>query len=99
MEALVQASNLEWCILRDGLFYCPGTGREEDWQRAAQQGSLRWSRNGEGFRSLIHVADMAQALVRALETAAAGSIYNVVDDLPVWEADLIRYVAAASGAG
>jgi nucleoside-diphosphate-sugar epimerase len=33
MESLVQATRIDWCILRGGLFYGPGTGREEDNQR------------------------------------------------------------------
>ena len=48
--------------------------------------------------SLIHVADLARAVVQAVESAPSHSIYNVVDDLPVTIRDLYRYIAASVGA-
>ena len=48
--------------------------------------------------SLIHVADLARAVVQAVESAPAHSIYNVVDDRPVTSRDLYRYIAASVGA-
>jgi nucleoside-diphosphate-sugar epimerase len=48
--------------------------------------------------SLIHVADMARAVVQAVESAPARSIYNVVDDRPVTSRDLYRFIAASVGA-
>ena len=41
---------------------------------------------------------MARAVLLAAESAAAGSVYNVVDDQPVTYAELYRYVAAQTGA-
>jgi nucleoside-diphosphate-sugar epimerase len=48
--------------------------------------------------SLIHVADLAKAVVQAVESAPSHSIYNVVDDRPVTCRDLYRYIAASVGA-
>ena len=48
--------------------------------------------------SLIHVADLARAVVQAVESAPSHSIYNVVDDRPVTCRDLYRYIAASVGA-
>jgi nucleoside-diphosphate-sugar epimerase len=44
--------------------------------------------------SLVHVVDMARAIVMAVERAAARSIYNVVDDQPVDFHSLFNYIAA-----
>ena len=40
MEEAVRASSLDWVILRGGSFYGPGTGREDDWYRQAEEGTL-----------------------------------------------------------
>ena len=96
MEALVQAApdHVEWCILRGGAFYGPGTGREEGWRQAAREGGLPLPGDGSGLQSLIHVVDMARAVVLAAEAAPTGAIYNVVDDEPVTYRQLYGHVAA-----
>jgi nucleoside-diphosphate-sugar epimerase len=96
MENLVQASPLDWCILRGGFFYGPGTF-EDAWREAARQGSLQCPGDGKDLLSLIHVVDMARAVVLATEEAPPHSIYNVVDDQPVSYAILYQYVAAQVG--
>jgi nucleoside-diphosphate-sugar epimerase len=98
MEALVQASPLSWSILRGGAFYGPGTGKEEQWRLSALDGSLRLPDDSDALLSLIHVVDMAKAVVLAMESAPVGAIYNVVDDEPVSYRDLYGYVAAQVGA-
>lgn len=97
MEALVRASGLDAVILRGGAFYGPGTGRDDAWRQAARAGTLRMPADGEGFVSLIHVADMARAVVRAAEWEGEGRIFNVVDDQPVTWRELLGYVAAHEG--
>ncbi len=99
MEAVVMDTPLDWIILRGGLFYGPGTGRDQDWRQAAQAGRLRTPGDGSGLASLTHVIDMAAAMVLALEKAPAGRTYNVVDDCPVDFLTLYRHVAALESAG
>jgi nucleoside-diphosphate-sugar epimerase len=94
METLVQSTGFDWCILRGGMFYGPGTEREERWRQAAQEGSLQLPGDGEGLISLVHVVDMARAVVMAAEGGPAWSIYNVVDDQPVDYRTLYGYIAA-----
>jgi nucleoside-diphosphate-sugar epimerase len=94
MEDLVRASRLDWCILRDGLFYGAGTGREDAWRQAARQNSLTLPGDGSDLLSLVHVVDMARAVVTATECARPGSIYNIVDDEPVSYKRLFTYIAA-----
>jgi nucleoside-diphosphate-sugar epimerase len=98
MEEMVRASNLDWCILRGGAFYGPGTGREDDWRDAARQGRLTLPGDGSDLLSLIHVVDMARAVVAAVESAQPHTIYNVVDDEPVTYRLLYAYIASQLGA-
>jgi nucleoside-diphosphate-sugar epimerase len=98
MEAMVRASGLEWCILRGGAFYGPGSGQDEAWREAALGGTLRWPGDGGGRLSLSHTADMASAVALAAEApSAAGAIYNVVDDEPVTYRELYIHLAAVAG--
>jgi nucleoside-diphosphate-sugar epimerase len=96
MEELVQASPLDWSILRGGFFYGPNTF-EDAWREALRQGTLQLPDDGSGQLSLIHQADMATAVVLAAEKASACSIYNVVDDHPVTHKELFEYLAALVG--
>jgi nucleoside-diphosphate-sugar epimerase len=98
MEQQVHACALHWSILRGGYFYGPGTSMEDGWRKAARDGTLRIPGDDAARISLIHVADMARAVLLATESAAGGSIYNVVDDQPVTYAELYRWVAAQIGA-
>jgi nucleoside-diphosphate-sugar epimerase len=104
MERVVRESPLRWQILRGGAFYGPGTGQPEGWRAQAQAGTLAWQGGGEGgdegadFVSLIHVADMADAVVRACESDCASVILNIVDDQPVTWRELFEYVAAGVAA-
>jgi 2-alkyl-3-oxoalkanoate reductase len=94
MEAIVQNSSLDWCILRGGIFYGTSTGREDGWRQAALTGNLQVPGDGTALISLVHVVDMARAIVLAVERAAARSIFNVVDDQPVNFHSLFDYIAA-----
>jgi nucleoside-diphosphate-sugar epimerase len=94
MEALVTASDRQWIILRGGLFYGPGTGREDDWFARATEGTLKIPGEGTDFASLIHVADMADATAVAVERAASRSTFLVGDDHPSSWRDLLTYAAA-----
>lgn len=97
MEGLVRASAFDWCILRAGLFYGPGTGREDGWRLAARQNRLTLPGDGSHLLSLVHVVDMARAVVAATEGAPPGSVYNVVDDEPVTYKRLFSYITAQLG--
>ena len=98
MEAMVRNSGLSHLILRGGLFYGPGTGREAHWLAAARDGSLAVPGDGSSFASLIHVADMAEATAMAVEASAASGAFLVVDDGPVRWRDLFSHVAKRAAA-
>jgi nucleoside-diphosphate-sugar epimerase len=97
MEASVRASDLDWTILRGGLFYGPGTGFDDEWFARARAGKLRFPGDGSDFVSLVHIADMAQATLAALERWPSRRTLIVADDEPVRWRDLFTYVAAVAG--
>ena len=99
MEELVRQAALAWCILRGAMFYGAGTGLEERWRQAARTGELILPGDGSDRISLIHVVDMARAVVAAVESAPAGSIYNVVDDEPPAYAGVVCVCCGAGRRG
>ncbi len=50
--------------------------------------------DGRNFVSLIHISDMATAVVAALTRAPAGSIFNIVDE-PIRQGDYIDRLATS----
>jgi nucleoside-diphosphate-sugar epimerase len=97
MEETVRASGLDWLVLRGGLFYGPGTGFDDDWFARARGGRLRLPGDGSDWVSLVHIADMADATVAAVERWPSRRALIVADDLPVRWRELFAYVAAVAG--
>ncbi|MCL4801576.1 MAG: NAD(P)-dependent oxidoreductase [Burkholderiales bacterium] len=98
METLVRATPLDWVILRGGLFYGPGTGRWQAWNAAARERLAALPGDGGDSVSLVHVDDMATAVVLAAESRLARVVLNVVDDAPVTYAELFGHLARRHGA-
>lgn len=98
MEHEVQSSGLDALILRGGLFYGPGTGFDDDWFARARAGKLRLPGEGEAFVSLVHIADMADATLAAVERWSAQKALIVCDDQPVRWRELFSYIAQLVGA-
>jgi 2-alkyl-3-oxoalkanoate reductase len=99
METMVQAvaaDRLSWCILRGGVFVGPQTFQDctRDQLRA---GTLVVAGDGRNFVSQVHVADMAEAIVAALDRAPAGSIFNITAD-PIREGAYLDRLAEIEGA-
>ncbi len=97
MEAIVRDSGLDWCILRGGWFYGPGTGLDAAWREQARRGELRIPGDGEAFVSLVHVSDMAAAAVLAARAGIQGETLAIVDDAPVTWGELFQHIAALEG--
>lgn len=97
MEEAVRATSLDWVILRGGLFYGPGTGNDEGWFERARAGRLRLPGDGRAFVSLVHIADMANATVAAVERWPSHQAVIVADDAPPRWAEVFEYVAALTG--
>jgi len=97
MEATIRGSGLDWLVLRGGLFYGPGTGFDDDWFARARAGKLRLPGDGADWVSLVHVADMADATVAAVEHWPSRRTLIVADDEPARWRDVFAYVAAIAG--
>ncbi len=99
MEEQVRAippDRLRWCILRGGVFVGRDTFQDEAIAKL-RAGRLRVPCDGSSYVSQIHVADMASAVVAALERAPAGSIFNIVDE-PLRQGEYLDRLADAIGA-
>ncbi len=99
MERLLHATPpqaLAWCILRGGAFVGPDTLQTLTLERL-RAGVEVVPGDGRNFDSLIHVADMAAAVLAALDHAPAGSTFNIVAE-PVRRGDYLDRLAASSGA-
>ena len=100
MENLVRTlatGQLRWCILRGGSFVGPGTFQEKVLVDL-RSGKHVIAGTGQNFVSLIHVADMATAIVAALTRAPDQSIFNIVAE-PLREGEYLDRLADSIGVG
>jgi len=97
MEATIAASQLDWLVLRGGLFYGAGTGFDDDWFARARAGKLRLPGDGTDYVSLVHIADMAAATVAAIAHWPSRHALIVADDLPAQWRDVFGYVCTLAG--
>lgn len=98
MERLVRdtpPAALAWCLLRGGAFVGPDTFQAATLERL-RAGLESVPGDGGNFVSLIHVADMAAAVVAALERAPAGSTFNITAE-PLRSGDYLDRLAASLG--
>lgn len=98
MEDAVRASDLDWLILRGGLFYGPGTGFDDDWFARAAVGKLRLPGDGSDYVSLVHIADMAAATVAALRVWPSRQVLIIADDAPERWREVFGFIAGVTGA-
>jgi nucleoside-diphosphate-sugar epimerase len=82
MEGMIREvppSRLAWCILRGGVFVGPGTF-QEGIIAGLRAGTEVVPGDGHNFVSLVHVADMAAAMLAAVRYAPGGSTFNINAD-------------------
>ncbi len=99
MEELVKnipENRMDWFILRGGIFVGKGTFQEKTLQDL-KDGLNIVTGNGENFVSFIHVADMAEAILRSVENETGNIILNIVDK-PVKQIDYLGILAEKIGA-
>ena len=53
--------------------------------------------NGKRIINMIHRDDVAGIIIAALKAGRPGEIYNAVDDEPVAQMDMFRWLSASSG--
>jgi nucleoside-diphosphate-sugar epimerase len=98
MEDAVRSSDLDWLILRGGLFYGPGAGFDDDWFTRAKAGKLRLPGDGSDFVSLLHISDMAAATAAAVKHWPSRQTLIIADDEPTPWRDVFGFVAQSAGA-
>ncbi len=87
---LQQTAGLNLCILRLAFVYGDSDPHLSE--------AARWARSWPASKKLqmVHHADVAQAVQRAIDTPAAnGTLYNVADDEPVSTADILQLAGQA----
>ncbi len=94
-QQVIGAKGMEGLVLRYGWFYGPGTNYDpaDVIPRGVSKGRMPIVGEGAGVYSFIHVDDAAAATVNALTHGARG-IYNVVDDDPVPQREMLPFLAA-----
>ena len=99
-ERLVLESGLPAAVIRPSHVYGPGGWYANELiPRLRQPGRLAVVGDGENLWDVVHVDDIASALVLAAERAPAGSTYHVVDDEPITFYDFMALTAQTLGVG
>lgn len=89
-----QASGLCAIRLRLAGIYGPGRGY---WFKQFLGGRATVDGKGRRFLNMIHQQDVVGAIRAALERGRPGEVYNVVDDEPVSQNDLFRWLSETTG--
>jgi nucleoside-diphosphate-sugar epimerase len=84
---------IEGVILRYGLFYGPDVPSTVSMIEMVRKRRLPVVRNDAGLLPVINIEDAASATVLALDRAAPGAIYDIVDDRPVSMAEFVTTIA------
>jgi len=100
-ERMVLDSGLPAVVIRPSHVYGPGGWYGEELvPRLRQPGRLAVIGSGANLWDVVHVEDVAAAILLAAEAdAAAGRVYHVVDDEPITFYDFMALTASELGVG
>jgi nucleoside-diphosphate-sugar epimerase len=99
-ERLILESGLPASVIRPSHVYGPGGWYVHELiAHLRQPGRFAVIGRGENLWDVVHVDDVAGALVLACEQAKPGSVYHVVDDEPISFYDFMALTAKALGLG
>ena len=99
-ERMILESGLPAVVMRPSHVYGPGGWyAHELLPRLRQPGRFAVIGSGENLWDVVHVEDVAAALVLAAQQAPPGATYHVVDDEPITFYDFMALTAAALGVG
>jgi nucleoside-diphosphate-sugar epimerase len=99
-EALLRDSGLPGVVVRPAHVYGPGGWyADEMLARLRQPGRFAVIGRGDNLWDVVHVDDVARAIVDALERAPAGETFHVADDEPIAYYDFMALSARALGVG
>jgi nucleoside-diphosphate-sugar epimerase len=88
--------NFPAAILRVAGIYGPGRGHLF---QQYLRGEAKMEGKGERLINMVHLDDVAGAIIAALRDAKAGAVYNVADDEPVTQLDFFRWLSDELGRG
>lgn len=97
-EAAVSASDLDWTILRPGWLYDVGAWHTGELLRQVRAGEAMVLEDAPAWRSPVHALDVAHAIELVVEQRPAGAVFNVADDRPVRNGELLDGLAELLGA-
>jgi nucleoside-diphosphate-sugar epimerase len=99
-ERLLLQAGLPSVVIRPSHVYGPGGWYAEELiSQLRKPGRFAVIGRGENLWDVVHVKDVAEALILAAESAPAGSIYHVVDDEPISFYDFMALTARSIGIG
>jgi nucleoside-diphosphate-sugar epimerase len=99
-ERAILSSGLPAVVIRPSHVYGPGGWYAHELiPRLRGPGRFAVIGRGENLWDVVHVDDVAAALVLAAESAPAGSIYHVADDEPITFYDFMALTAGALRVG
>lgn len=88
---------IEGVVVRYGLFYGLETASTVHMIDQVRKRRLPVVRGDSGQLPVIHIEDAVSATVLALESAPAGSVYDIVDDAPVSMSEIVEALAEYTG--
>jgi nucleoside-diphosphate-sugar epimerase len=98
-RVVLEASEVGGIVLRYGGFYGPDTGLfDGPYVEQVARRRAPVIGGGNGWWSFVHIDDAAAATALAVERAAPGNIYNIVDDEPAPVREWLPALAAMLGA-
>jgi nucleoside-diphosphate-sugar epimerase len=77
-------------ILRVAGIYGPGRGY---WLKQFLNGEATIEGKGDRYLNMVHRDDVVGAIIAAFEKGSGGEVYNVVDDQPVTQMELFRWLS------
>jgi nucleoside-diphosphate-sugar epimerase len=99
-ERLILESGLPVAVLRPSHVYGRGGWYAEELiARLRQPGRFAVIGSGENLWDVVHVQDVAEALLLAAEATSATSVHHVVDDEPITYYDFMALTARELGLG
>lgn len=98
-QLVLAASHVRGVVFRPGVAYGGRGGLTGDWFAGAMAGNLRVVGDGTNHWSMVHVDDLAEAYLRAVEAGVAGETFNLADEACATLGELVRAAGAAAGDG
>ncbi len=97
-QLVLNATSVRGLIMRPAMVYGKRGGMTSAWfAEAYRDQALNIPGNGHNHTSMVHVEDLAQGYVRAVESKAKGEIFNFADQSRSTLRDLATAAARAAG--